>query len=82
MPTSLMPEHLVVAQQVLLVASNPGVEVAGFEIQVEMLQAMRPELDVAWTVRSGGAPNLEETLSPRTVMPHEQPHQQLQRVAS
>lgn len=67
------------ALEVLLVAANPAVEEPGFPMQVDMLQAMRPELDVAWTVRGAGAAmpgsnsdqSTETPISPRS-MPHEQ----------
>ena len=39
--------------QVLLVAANPATDDPDFQTSSEMLQAIRPELDVAWTTRNG-----------------------------
>lgn len=61
-----------------MVAANPATEAPGFDVHVEMLQALRPELDVAWTTQAGPSIPAVETpnLSPR-VMPHEQQQQEV-----
>ena len=44
---------LTVLLQELLVAANSATEDQSFETSVEMLLAVRPELDIAWTTRNG-----------------------------
>lgn len=58
-----------------MVAKNPAAEAPGFEMSVEMLQAMRPELDVAWASNMGGGTLPQADSGETPVSPHGMPHE-------